>query len=125
MPRPWVTQAIAVGLLATALIGCTRRSDTPARDETPAKSPVPNERFVERLTLAERDSGRVTDVDLGQTVIIRLSSNRSTGYRWTLAPNCRSRNVAASCDGPHPPAARSACDGSRSTSTRSRRTSTT
>jgi predicted secreted protein len=47
---------------------------------------VPNEQSVEPITIAERDSGRVVDVARGQTVVIRLSSNRSTGHRWTLAP---------------------------------------
>jgi len=47
---------------------------------------VPNDQSVDSITLADGDSGRVARVARGQTVVIRLSSNRSTGYRWTLAP---------------------------------------
>jgi len=47
---------------------------------------VPNDKSVDSITLADSDSGRVAQVARGQTVVIRLSSNRSTGYRWTLAP---------------------------------------
>ena len=47
---------------------------------------VPNDQSVDSITLADGDSGRVARVVRGQTVVIRLSSNRSTGYRWTLAP---------------------------------------
>ena len=49
-------------------------------------APVPNDQSVDSITLADGDSGRVARVARGQTVVIRLSSNRSTGYRWTLAP---------------------------------------
>ena len=41
---------------------------------------------MKAITLVERDSGRVVDVDRGQTIIVRLSSNRSTGYRWIMGP---------------------------------------
>jgi len=47
---------------------------------------APNDQSVDSITLADGDSGRVARVARGQTVVIRLSSNRSTGYRWTLAP---------------------------------------
>jgi len=48
---------------------------------------VPNEPSMDTVTLAESDSGRVVQVARGQTVVIRLNSNRSTGYRWTLVPS--------------------------------------
>jgi predicted secreted protein len=41
---------------------------------------------MEPIVLPEGDAGRVVEVARGQTVVIRLSSNRSTGYRWTLMP---------------------------------------
>jgi len=47
---------------------------------------MPNEQSMDTVTLAETDSGRVVQVAWGQPVVIRLSSNRSTGYRWTLKP---------------------------------------
>jgi predicted secreted protein/uncharacterized lipoprotein NlpE involved in copper resistance len=36
------------------------------------------------ITLAEGDSGKAIDVSQGERVIVRLSSNRTTGYRWSL-----------------------------------------
>ena len=62
------------------------------RDQREIKTPAPLSlhRVLEGpqrepVTLAESDSGRVTQVAPGQIVIIRLSSNRTTGYSWTLA----------------------------------------
>jgi inhibitor of cysteine peptidase len=46
---------------------------------------MPNDLSTDALTVAESDSGRVVEVARGQTVVVRLNSNRSTGYRWTLA----------------------------------------
>jgi predicted secreted protein len=37
------------------------------------------------LTLTEESSGQRFDVEVGQEVIVRLASNRTTGYQWTLA----------------------------------------
>jgi inhibitor of cysteine peptidase len=34
--------------------------------------------------LVEEDAGKSVEVERGQTVVVRLDSNRSTGYRWTL-----------------------------------------
>jgi copper homeostasis protein (lipoprotein) len=36
------------------------------------------------ITLAEGDSGKSIDVSQGERVVVRLGSNRSTGYRWSL-----------------------------------------
>jgi len=36
------------------------------------------------ITLALGDSGKSIDVSQGERVIVRLESNRSTGYRWSL-----------------------------------------
>jgi len=36
------------------------------------------------ITLAEGDSGKAIDVSQGERVVVRLGSNRSTGYRWSL-----------------------------------------
>jgi predicted secreted protein len=37
------------------------------------------------VTLTEREAGAPQRVELGQTIIVRLESNRTTGYRWTVA----------------------------------------
>jgi predicted secreted protein len=36
------------------------------------------------VTLAEGDSGKVIEVGRGERVIVRLASNRTTGYSWAL-----------------------------------------
>lgn len=36
------------------------------------------------ITLSESDSGRAIEAAPGQEIVIRLGSNPSTGYRWTL-----------------------------------------
>ena len=37
------------------------------------------------VTLTEQEAGARLRVELGQTIIVRLESNRTTGYRWTVA----------------------------------------
>lgn len=37
------------------------------------------------VTLTEQESDTRLRVELGQTIIVRLESNRTTGYRWTVA----------------------------------------
>jgi predicted secreted protein len=56
------------------------------REEREIASAAPHSlrRETEPLALVERDAGRLVDVANGQTIVIRLGSNRSTGYRWTL-----------------------------------------
>jgi predicted secreted protein len=61
------------------------------RDQRPIASAIPQslQRMADNdavtpLTLVEKDAGQSVEVKRGQTVIVRLDSNRSTGYRWTL-----------------------------------------
>jgi predicted secreted protein len=46
--------------------------------------PSPPRSLYRAVTLAEGDSGKVIDVRPGERVIVRLASNRSTGYSWAL-----------------------------------------
>jgi predicted secreted protein/uncharacterized lipoprotein NlpE involved in copper resistance len=61
------------------------------RDQRTIVSPVPQslQRVAEGaaavpITLVEEDTGKTVDVERGQRIVVRLPSNRSTGYRWTL-----------------------------------------
>jgi len=36
------------------------------------------------ITLSEDDAGRVIDLDRGQHILVRLRSDRTTGYRWAV-----------------------------------------
>ena len=36
-----------------------------------------------RLVLTEKDSGRTLDVEVGDTITLRLPANPSTGYLWS------------------------------------------
>ena len=56
-------------LLASAATGCAG---------TAAMTPPPS------ITLTEADAGRAIEAARGQDVVVRLGSNPSTGYRWTL-----------------------------------------
>jgi copper homeostasis protein (lipoprotein) len=46
--------------------------------------PSPPRSLYRAVTLAEGDSGKVIEVGRGERVIVRLPSNRSTGYSWAL-----------------------------------------
>ena len=46
--------------------------------------PSPPRSLYRAVTLAEGDSGKVIDVGPGERVIVRLASNRTTGYSWAL-----------------------------------------
>jgi len=46
---------------------------------------LPEDPSMDSITLAEGDTDRLIEITRGQTVVIRLSGNRTTGYAWTLA----------------------------------------
>lgn len=64
-----VTHIIGFASLVGALIAC-----------------APHRTSADVVSLGEGDSGRVVRAVRGQTIEIRLGSNRTTGYRWVLAP---------------------------------------
>ena len=41
------------------------------------------------LTLTNQDAGRSVDVKLGDTIMITLDANPTTGYTWEVAPDVR------------------------------------
>ena len=53
------------------------------REQRELKSSAPNSLY-RAVTLAEGDSGKAIDVIRGERVIVRLTSNRSTGYSWAF-----------------------------------------
>lgn len=53
------------------------------RDLREIKSSAPRSLY-RAVTLAEGDSGKVIDIVSGERVIVRLASNRTTGYSWAL-----------------------------------------
>ena len=44
-----------------------------------------NAKVAPATTLTEQDNGRDIDLNAGETLIVRLPSNPSTGYTWTVA----------------------------------------
>ncbi len=58
-------------LSASALIACA--------------SPTPTATSVPPLTLTDTDSGKSLTLAVGQTLVVTLASNRTTGYSWALA----------------------------------------
>jgi inhibitor of cysteine peptidase len=65
-----------LGLIAaftvTALLACS-----PATHSLPPATAI---------TIQESEADKNIDAKVGQTIVIRLTSNRSTGYRWLLQP---------------------------------------
>lgn len=62
-----------------AIVACQPREDS---------APVPREEpspAMPAIALSEADAGKTVDVERGQEIVVRLSSNRTTGYGWTLA----------------------------------------
>ena len=53
------------------------------RDKREIPSSVPRSLY-RAIALAETDSGKAIEVNPGERVIVRLASNRTTGYRWSL-----------------------------------------
>ena len=45
----------------------------------------PNAKPAPAITLTEQDNGRDIDLNAGETLIVRLPSNPSTGYNWIVA----------------------------------------
>ena len=50
----------------------------------PKEGLSPGSKPVSSMTLEESDAGRIVEVIRGQEFIIRLASNRTTGYSWAL-----------------------------------------
>ena len=44
---------------------------------------------MDSITLTESEAGRTTQVARGQTLLVRLIANHTTGYRWTLASDSK------------------------------------
>jgi inhibitor of cysteine peptidase len=65
-----------VTLSVALLVGCRPATHSPTH--SPTQSTV--------VTVQESDAGKNIDAKAGQTIVIRLTSNRSTGYRWLLQP---------------------------------------
>lgn len=54
-----------------------------AKPAAAAKSPAAGP----TTTLTERDTGKSIEISIGQTVLVRLASNPTTGYSWSMHGN--------------------------------------
>ena len=67
------------GVLLLAIgLGLGSAATQPAKAGTNAKA-------APATTLTEQDNGRDIDLNSGEMLIVRLPSNPSTGYNWTVA----------------------------------------
>src|SRR5262249_20141092 len=76
--------AMLFALAAATLVGCVQRKEsasTPGAGATPQPTATDSELT---MTILESDTGKTIELDRGQEIVIRLSSNRTTGYSWTL-----------------------------------------
>jgi predicted secreted protein len=82
--RPGVERNFLVlGAAELRLLGRDQREITSIASHSLYR--LPEDPSMDSITLAEGDADRVIEIARGRTVVIRLSSNRSTGYAWTLA----------------------------------------
>ena len=58
----------------------------------------------QQITLGESDTGRTVEVQAGQSLTVRLPSNATTGFRWTVASERLVKQVGESTyDAPQEP----------------------
>jgi inhibitor of cysteine peptidase len=67
-------------------MGLTARSVTlvAAEGATGAGEAIPTDAAQNVLELTETDSGRSIEITLGTSIVLRLTSQRSTGYTWII-----------------------------------------
>lgn len=95
---------LAVALVALALVGCGSDSEDPGTDTTAP----PNDGAdipVADLTLTESDNGGAFTVSVGDTIVVTLEGNITTGYEWTTALSAEDATLltAASEEGVYTP----------------------
>jgi len=69
--------------MMVGLLGCAPK---PVPVATPDPVPQPQTEAVTTLVVTEAEAGPVA-LAVGQDLIVRLESNPSTGYSWTVAPS--------------------------------------
>lgn len=80
------TALAALFVLSAPLVACT----SPAEDDNIASGDeASSEDELKSLVLTEADNGRTISVPEGQNVVVKLSSNPSTGYEWVVASTDR------------------------------------
>jgi len=83
------TALVAAATLALALspLACAG-----AEDEDPTSSPTEEgsaEDEIRAMSLTDADDGKTVTVTKGQNVIVKLSANPTTGYKWVVASTDR------------------------------------
>ena len=76
MPKPPLTLALAIALLATGL----------ALSPTAWAAPYCGQAAKPMVLLTSLDNGRSLEICPGSQIQLTLAENPSTGYRWSLAP---------------------------------------
>src|SRR5687768_1448233 len=94
----------ALLLVSGSLLACSTASED---DNIASGEEASAEDELKSLVLTEADNGRTITVPEGQNVVVKLASNPSTGYEWSVASTDRTfgypyykRFLPASSDGP-------------------------
>lgn len=76
--------------IASIFAGCTTTTNTPT--PTPVPTAVPTQTPAQAKTFDESNNGQTVPVKKGDTVVIKLNENPTTGYMWntTLTPGITS-----------------------------------
>ena len=69
-----LVRVIVAALAAGAIIGCSAKHATVAAQTAPPAA----------ITITDQDNGKLLEVVRGQTLLVRLASNPTTGYQWAL-----------------------------------------
>jgi predicted secreted protein len=83
-----ITSALAAFFLLSS-VGLAACSTSSEDDNIVSGEEASSEDELKSLVLTEADNGRTINVPEGQNVVVKLSSNPSTGYEWSVASTDR------------------------------------
>lgn len=73
-----------IPLLCIAALALSSACAPAQRTQAPAASPDRAASSAAAVTVTADDNGRKVDLAVGQELVVRLASNRTTGYAWTI-----------------------------------------
>ncbi len=75
--RTYLAAICIIALLLVANFPGTAQQGSPSATQPPHST----------VTVSEKDNGKDVDLTTGQTLVVKLNGNPSTGYAWTVSGN--------------------------------------